>query len=58
MKIRWPRGRYNGRRITGGKVSFGFDLSMFDWRPTARMNFGQPYFIWLGFVFRAERTFE
>ena len=58
MKIHWPRGRYNGRRIVGGKVSIALDLAMFSLSPKASRNHGMPYFIWLGIVLRAETVYR
>ena len=58
MKIRWPRGRYNGRRIAGFKVSLGVDLLWWNWRPRASRNFGMPYLLWLCFAFRCETVYH
>jgi hypothetical protein len=32
-KPRWPRGRYNGRRIVGVEVKIILDLSYWYWKP-------------------------
>lgn len=58
MKLRWPRGRLNGRRIVGGKVSIALDLCLFSLRPRASRGCGQPYLIWLGVILRAETVYE
>lgn len=56
--VRWPRGRYNGRRITGIEVRLVWRCDMFDWLPTAKWNYSEPFFIWLGFQIRIARTFH
>ena len=45
MKIRWPRGRYNGDRIDGFKVSLRLHLSYWWWRPRIAWNHGAPYIL-------------
>ena len=50
--MRWPRGKYNGRRITGFRVSFEFSVIPIFWRPRISWNFGEPYIIWLVFYLR------
>jgi len=30
---RWPRGRYNGKRIVGASIKFKFSVQYFEWRP-------------------------
>jgi hypothetical protein len=30
--FRWPRGRYNGKRIVGASIKFKFSLEYFEWR--------------------------
>lgn len=57
-KIRWPRGRYNGRRITGLKVTFIWRCDMIDWIPVFKSNYGEPYVMWLGFQIRTEVTYH
>jgi hypothetical protein len=58
MKIRWPRGRFNGRRIVGltGKVSI--DLSWWNWRPCIAWNHGNPYLLWLCLQLRGEAVYH
>jgi hypothetical protein len=58
MKLRWPRGRYNGRRIDGFKIQVGVHLLFWNWRPRVSMNFGNPYVIWLCFSLRAEASYS
>jgi hypothetical protein len=31
--FRWPRGRYNGKRIVGASIKFKFSVEYFEWRP-------------------------
>jgi hypothetical protein len=57
FRIRWPRGKYNGRRITGGSVKLTFDTELFYFRPRASWGYGQPYFCWLGFRIGAEAQY-
>jgi hypothetical protein len=33
MDLRWPRGRYNGKRIVGIAVKVRIDLRHWNWRP-------------------------
>lgn len=58
MKPRWPRGKYNGRRITGLKISITWRTDFWDWIPVAKWNYGQPFFYWLGLNLRAEATYH
>jgi hypothetical protein len=32
-RLRWPRGRYNGRRIMGASIKFKFSVKWFEWWP-------------------------
>lgn len=52
MTFRWPRGKYNGRRIQGIKVSLAVHILEWRWRPAVSLNFGEPYLIWLCFTVR------
>jgi hypothetical protein len=54
MKFRWPRGRYNGARITGFKVSARFDVAGFEWRPRLSWRLGYQYLNWLWITLRFE----
>jgi hypothetical protein len=56
--VRWPRGRYNGRRITGLRVTLICRYDMPVWRPYLRWNHGEPYGGWLGLQVRAEATYH
>lgn len=51
--MRWPRGRYNGRRIEGFRVHF--TLHLLDWRikPLLHWNHGEPRLSWLCFTWMA-----
>lgn len=57
MNVRWPRGRYNGRNIDGFEISFRLHLLWWHWKPAISTNFGEPYFIWLCFSFRAKASY-
>lgn len=48
--IRWPRGKYNGRRIVGFSVKFRVNLTMWRPLPLMRWNFGELMAAWLCFV--------
>ena len=50
--MRWPRGRYNGQRITGFRISFEVNVDWMWWKPRISWNFGEPHFIWLIFYVR------
>lgn len=56
--MKWPTGRYNGRKIDGFYVSFCLHLLDWQWRPLWRWNFGEPYFLWLCFTWRARLSFN
>lgn len=54
----WPRGRYNGQRIEGLKLSL--TLHVLDWRafPLLRWNRGEPFLIWLCLTVRGACRYE
>lgn len=56
--MKWPTGKYNGKRIDGFKVSLEVHLLWWNWKPVFSANFGEPYFIWLCFSIRARLNFE
>lgn len=56
--MKWPRGRYNGWPIEGFLVSFEVHLLWWEWWPMCRWNFGEPYFIWLCFSWRARLRYN
>ena len=56
--LRWPRGKYNGRRITGLSVKVRFDVAMFQWKPRASWDFGTPYFAWLFVIMNIEPIYH
>lgn len=39
--LKWPRGKYNGKRIVGFKISIKIDILF--WMLTCKWNFGEPY---------------
>lgn len=55
--MRWPRGKYNGKRIDGFYVSLQLHLLYWQWRPLFQRNWGEPYFIWLCFTLRGAKSF-
>jgi hypothetical protein len=58
MKLRWPRGRYNGSRIDGFKITFSVHLLWWTWLPRFSWRLGMHYFIWLCFTLRHEASYE
>lgn len=56
--VRYPRGRYNGRRITGFDVKFSYHWDITFWIPKCSWGYGEPYFTWLGFGVRANANYH
>jgi hypothetical protein len=56
--IQWPRGKYNGRRIEGFKLTFSIHILAWRWMPLLHWNFGEPVFIWLCFTVRVCAEYE
>jgi hypothetical protein len=56
--IHWPRGKYNGMRIEGVKLTFAIHVLAWLWMPLLRWNFGEPVFIWLCFTVRGYVEYE
>ncbi len=56
--MKWPRGKYNGRKITGGKISLDINLLRFEVNPWLSFGHGFCYFIWLIFRIRFEIEYE
>lgn len=56
--MKWPTGKYNGRRIDGFLVSLELHLLWWAWRPRIQWNFGEPYAIWLCFTCRARPSYD
>ena len=55
--VKWPRGKYNGRRIVGVCVKFKLDLLKWYWKPI--ISFGHmKYAHWLCFRFHFETNYE
>lgn len=54
----WPRGKYNGSRIDGFKVSISLHVLSWFFKPRFSMNFGEPYLVWLFFTIRAELNYK
>lgn len=51
--MRWPRGKYNGRRIEGFRLLFKLHLLYWVWKPLAHWNYGEPRLTWLCFTLMA-----
>ena len=55
--VRWPRGKYNGEKITGITIKFCLDL-LYWTRPRCGWNYGNPYLhlgplhFWFGATYR------
>lgn len=54
--IRWPRGKYNGRRITGASIKFKVSVEFFQWLP--RFPKYANCFRWLWFYVWFEWEYE
>jgi len=54
--VRWPRGRYNGRKIVGFMLKFEFDVLC--WFLAASWNFGEPYLIIDPLYFRCSLVYR
>ena len=54
----WPRGRYNGRRITGFALRLQVDVAAWSWRPQAEWGWGAPMARWLCFALFAEARYH
>lgn len=55
MKLRWPRGRFNGQRIVGATVKVSFDLTWWSlgwpsFRSGTCLSLG-PLHVWLGWAY-------
>lgn len=56
-RFRWPRGRYNGKRIDGFSLRFDVHLLWWVWKPIAEYNHGEPFLLWLCFTIRARARY-
>ena len=56
--MKWPRGKYNGRRIQGMRIAIAVHVREWRLRSIMRWNFGEPYFLWLCFTFRGYAEYE
>lgn len=54
----WPRGKYNGRRITGFTLKLRLDVSSVHWKPRWDWGFGAPLIQWLVFQVVAEAVYH
>lgn len=54
----WPRGKYNGRRIEGFKLSIAVHVLSWRFIPLVRWNMGEPVFIWLFLTVRGYCEYE
>ena len=55
--FRWPRGKYNGRKIVGLELRFCVDLSWFRFVPHFRWRIGEPLLLWLCFSLHAKARY-
>jgi hypothetical protein len=58
LRPRWPRGKYNGRRITGADLKLTWRTDFIDIKPELRCRHGQFMFLWLGFRVTTEATYH
>jgi hypothetical protein len=53
--MRWPRGRYNGRRVVGVRVAVSIDVTVWLWRPVVGQWVGALHWFclrsWWGFEY-------
>lgn len=56
--MRWPKGKYNGDRIDGFKISLTIHLLHWFWMPKFYWNFGEPCFACLFFTIRGKTNYE
>jgi hypothetical protein len=54
----WPRGRINGRRITGFELRLRVDIAHWEWLPRAEWGYGVPMVRWLCFLLVAEARYH
>lgn len=38
--MKWPRGRYNGRRIVGFRITFALNVLSWNWKPIVGLHCG------------------
>lgn len=55
MGIRWPRGKFNGKRIVGFEIGFRFRIGMWNWIPHKPRYSG--LFHWLCFTLKLEAVY-
>ena len=55
FKLRWPRGRYNDRRIVGLSIKFQMAVDTWKWRPLILPDVGGFHWLcfrsWTGWVY-------
>ena len=56
--MKWPTGKYNGKKISGFRVLLQVRLLSFFWTPRFEWNFGQPHITWLIFTIRFEAEYK
>ena len=54
--MKWPRGRYNGKRIVGVRFAVRIDITDWAWRPK-RIRYASAVY-WLCFIVRLEWEYE
>lgn len=55
--MKWPRGKWNGRKIQGFKISFELHVLKWYWVPIFAHNWGEPLFRWLCFSVIGKKSF-
>lgn len=55
--MKWPRGKYNGQRIVGFRISLTVNVEHPFWLPRLSRNHGEPYLLWLIFHIRARTEY-
>ena len=58
MKLAWPRGRFNGRRITGFDLKLRVNVTFWEWLPRFEWGYGRPMVRWLCFALIAELEYH
>lgn len=53
--IKWPREKFNGKKIVGFEIGFRFRIGMWNWKPHTVKHFG--LFHWLCFTLKCEAVY-
>jgi hypothetical protein len=57
-KLSWPRGKYNGAKISGFRISLQIHVLTWRFNPVLRWNFGEPVASWLMFTIRFKPEYK